>query len=87
MCIRDRGQKVVKVFTHEEAAERDFDKLNKQLFEDSEKAHIFGNILMPILGNIGNFLYVLIAIVGGLLICFAAPNLCLLYTSYMAHGP
>lgn len=72
-----KGQKVVKVFTHEEAAERDFDKLNKQLFEDSEKAHIFGNILMPILGNIGNFLYVLIAIVGGLLICFAAPNLAL----------
>ena len=50
-----KGQKVVKVFTHEEAAKRDFDKLNSQLFEDSEKAHIFGNVLMPILGNIGNF--------------------------------
>ncbi len=70
-----KGQKVVKVFTHEAAAKSDFDKLNKQLFEDSEKAHIFGNILMPILGNIGNFLYVLIAIAGGLLICFKAPNI------------
>lgn len=70
-----KGQKVVKVFTHEEAAKRDFDKLNAQLFEDSEKAHIFGNVLMPILGNIGNFLYVLIAIIGGLLYTLGTPNI------------
>ena len=70
-----KGQKVVKVFTHEEAAKRDFDKLNSQLFEDSEKAHIFGNVLMPILGNIGNFLYVLIAIIGGLLFTLETPNI------------
>lgn len=70
-----KGQKVVKVFTHEEAAKRDFDKLNAQLFEDSEKAHIFGNVLMPILGNIGNFLYVLIAIIGGLLFTLETPNI------------
>lgn len=70
-----KGQKVVKVFTHEEAAKRDFDKLNSQLFEDSEKAHIFGNVLMPILGNIGNFLYVLIAIIGGLLFTLGTPNI------------
>ena len=70
-----KGQKVVKVFTHEEAAKRDFDKLNSQLFEDSEKAYIFGNVLMPILGNIGNFLYVLIAIIGGLLFTLETPNI------------
>ena len=69
-----KGQKVVKVFTHEEAAKRDFDKLNGELFHDSEKAHIFGNVLGPILGNIGNFTYVLLAIVGGLLLTIDAPN-------------
>ncbi len=70
-----KGQKVVKVFTHEEAAKRDFDKLNAELFHDSEKAHIFGNVLGPILGNIGNFTYVLLAIVGGLLLTVDAPNI------------
>ena len=69
-----KGQKVVKVFTHEERAKEDFDKLNDQLFKDSEKAHIFGNILGPILGNIGNFTYVLLAIVGGVLFALNVPN-------------
>ena len=70
-----KGQKVVKVFTHEERAKEDFDKLNERLFKDSERAHVFGNILGPILGNIGNFTYVLLAIVGGLLFALKAPNL------------
>ena len=69
-----KGQKVVKVFTHEEKAKEDFDTLNEQLRKDSEKAHIFGNILGPILGNIGNFTYVLIAIVGGILFAVGAPK-------------
>ena len=69
-----KGQKVVKVFTHEERAKEDFDKLNEQLFKDSERAHIFGNILGPILGNIGNINYVLLAIVGGALFALSAPN-------------
>ena len=69
-----KGQKVVKVFTHEERAKEDFDKLNAQLFKDSERAHIFGNILGPILGNIGNFTYVLLAIIGGLLFALDVPN-------------
>ena len=69
-----KGQKVVKVFTHEERAKEDFDKLNDQLFKDSERAHIFGNILGPILGNIGNINYVLLAIVGGALFALSAPN-------------
>ncbi|MBO5277538.1 MAG: ABC transporter ATP-binding protein [Clostridia bacterium] len=69
-----KGQKVVKVFTHEERAKEDFDKLNEKLFKDSERAHIFGNILGPILGNIGNFTYVLLSIVGGALFAFNVPN-------------
>ena len=62
-----KGQKVVKVFTHEEQARKDFNVLNEKLFKDSERAHQFGNVLGPILGNIGNFTYVLLAIVGALL--------------------
>ncbi len=69
-----KGQKVVKVFTHEERAKEGFDEYNDKLFKDSERAHIFGNILGPILGNIGNFTYVLLAIVGGALFAFQAPN-------------
>ncbi len=69
-----KGQKVVKVFTHEEKAKEDFDRLNDQLFKDGERAHKYGNILGPILGNIGNFTYVLIAIIGGLLYTVKAPN-------------
>ena len=69
-----KGQKVVKVFTHEERAKEDFDALNEQLFKDSERAHIFGNILGPILGNIGNFNYVLLSIVGGALFALNVPN-------------
>lgn len=71
------GQKVVKVFCHEEESEKKFDRLNEQLFSDAENANKFANILMPIMGNIGNILYVLIAFVGGLLILFGAPNLSL----------
>lgn len=69
-----KGQKVVKVFTHEEKAKEDFDKLNEELFKDSERAHIFGNVLGPILGNIGNITYVLLAIIGGALFALKAPN-------------
>ena len=69
-----KGQKVVKVFTHEEKAKEDFDKFNAKLFHDSEQAHIYGNILGPILSNIGNFTYVLLAVVGGALIAFGAHN-------------
>ncbi len=71
------GQKVVKVFCHEEECEKAFDKINEQLFSDAENANKFANILMPIMNNIGNILYVLIAFVGGLLILFGAPNLSL----------
>ena len=62
------GQKVVKVFCHENASEKDFDEVNDQLCRDATNANRFANILMPIMGNIGNILYVLVAFVGGLLI-------------------
>ena len=71
-----KGQKVVKVFTHEEKAKEEFDVLNEQLFTDSARAHSFGNVLGPILGNIGNITYVLIVIVGGILCSVGAKNLC-----------
>ena len=61
------GQKVIKVFCHEEEAKADFDKLNDSLCTASAKANKYANILMPIMGNIGNIQYVLIAIVGGTL--------------------
>ena len=71
------GQKVVQVFCHEEESKKDFDDINEQLFKDAESANIFANILMPIMGNIGNILYVLIAFIGGILIIANAPNLSL----------
>jgi len=61
------GQKVVKVFTHEEKAKQDFDILNEQLNDDMFKANRYVNILMPIANNLGNLSYVLVAIFGCLL--------------------
>lgn len=68
------GQKVIKVFCHEEESGKDFDKLNDQLFEESERANKYANILGPILNNIGNVLYVVVAIVGGILLVANVPN-------------
>ncbi len=68
------GQKVVKVFNHEKAAQEDFDKINNQLYEDSYRAHAYANCLGPIIGNIGNILYVIIATVGGVLLLSKVPN-------------
>ncbi len=62
------GQKVVKVFCHEDACKQDFDAINDQLFKDARNANRFANILMPILGNIGNLLYVVVVFVGGALV-------------------
>ena len=59
------GQKVIKVFCHEEKTEEEFDKLNEELCSNATNANKFANILMPIMGNLGNLQYVLIAIVGG----------------------
>lgn len=59
------GQKVVKVFCHEERAKQDFERKNNVLFEDARKANRYANVLMPILNQIGNIQYVLLALVGG----------------------
>ena len=77
------GQKVVKVFCHEEKSKADFDAINNGLYEDSFRAHAYANILGPIINNIGNLLYVLTAIVGGTLLLAKVPNLSL---SGMALG-
>lgn len=69
------GQKVVKVFCHEEESKADFDRINDELFRESEKANKYANILGPILNNIGNVLYVAVAIVGGFLYLNSVPNL------------
>ena len=61
------GQKVVKVFTYEDRAKNVFDQKNEELCQNATSANIFANILMPIMGNIGNVLYVLVAFIGGFL--------------------
>ena len=71
------GQKVVKVFCHEEENCKKFDELNEQLCKDATSANMYANILMPIMGNIGHILYVLMAFAGGLLVVLNVPNLSL----------
>jgi ATP-binding cassette subfamily B multidrug efflux pump len=61
------GEKVIKVFNHEKAAIADFDEKNEQLFKDAERANTYANILMPILNNMANLLYIIVAIAGALL--------------------
>lgn len=81
-----QGQKVVKVFCHEEENKEAFKKLNEQLFKDGEKANQNGNVLMPILGNVGNLMYVLLAVIGGLMVYFKAPNISLTGVSIVSIG-
>ena len=60
------GQKVVKVFNYEERAKKKFDEINEELFDNMYKANKFANILMPILNNVGNIEYVVVAILGAI---------------------
>ena len=69
------GQRVVKVFCHEEAAQEDFDVRNRRLFEASRAANMYTNTLGPILMNLGNLIYVIVALVGGVFIETGVPNL------------
>lgn len=69
------GQKVIKVFCHEEESKETFDKINDTLFYEAERANKYANILGPILNNVGNILYVVVALVGGILLIFDVPNL------------
>ncbi|HIR51801.1 MAG TPA: ABC transporter ATP-binding protein [Candidatus Onthovicinus excrementipullorum] len=68
------GQKVVKVFCHEEASKADFDRVNDELFRNMEKANKYANTLGPILNNIGNVLYVIVALAGGLFLLSGTAN-------------
>ncbi len=71
------GQKVVKVFCHEEQSKKDFDQINDALYEDSFRAHAYANMLGPIISNIGNVLYALVALIGGVFLLTKVPNLSL----------
>ncbi|MBR6052620.1 MAG: ABC transporter ATP-binding protein, partial [Clostridia bacterium] len=69
------GEKVVKVFCHEEKSKAEFDKINDELYEDSFKAHAYANCLGPIIMNIGNILYVICATVGGIFLITGITNI------------
>lgn len=77
------GQKVVKVFNHEEESQKGFDEVNEELFHDGFKANAYANMLGPIIMNIGNVLYVLVALVGGILLATNVTNVSI---SGMAFG-
>lgn len=64
---RMNGQRVVKVFNHENKSKEEFDKLNEQLFESAANANAFANMMGPVIGNIGNLQFVLTAVLGGFL--------------------
>ena len=69
------GQKVVKVFSHESKSASEFKAINEELFGDAYKAHAYANTLGPIIMNIGNILYVIVAVAGGLFLTLGVPNL------------
>lgn len=71
------GMKVVKVFCHEKKSEDDFDKINNALNDDSRRAHTYASMLGPVIMNVGNILYVLTAIIGGVLILNNVTNVSL----------
>ena len=68
------GQKVIKVFCHEEESEAAFAKINDEWFRQAERANKYANTLGPILNNMGNVLYVVVALVGGCLLVIGVPN-------------
>ena len=71
------GQKVIKVFCREQKGIEEFDEINNRLYEHSFRAHAFASTLGPIIGNIGNVLYVTLALVGGVFLLTGVPNLSL----------
>ena len=77
------GQKVIKVFSHEKECEEAFEELNEALFQNSYRAHANANMLGPIIMNIGNVMYVIVAIMGGVFLLSDLPNISI---SGMAFG-
>lgn len=69
------GQKIIKVFCHENGAKEDFDKVNGEIFFNARNGNRFANILMPLLGNIGNVMYVVVALAGGALLLSDISNI------------
>jgi len=80
------GQKVVKVFCHEEKSKDEFDARNDELFHNASEANKFANILGPVNNALGYFLYVAIAILGGLLALAGLPNLTITGVGVMTLG-
>jgi ATP-binding cassette subfamily B protein len=80
------GQKVVKVFCHEEKAKENFDEKNEKLCHSSTKANIYGNVTMPVVNNMGYLLYVLLAMLGGAAGIAGMQNLSLAGTSVLTLG-
>lgn len=80
------GQKVVKVFCHEDEAKAVFDQKNEALCDSMTTANAYANILMPIMGNMGNILYVLLALVGGSLAIAGVTNISLTGAGVMTLG-
>ncbi|HJB01949.1 MAG TPA: ABC transporter ATP-binding protein/permease [Candidatus Mediterraneibacter merdavium] len=74
---RMTGQRVVKVFNHEQKSKEEFDKLNESLFVSASRAHTFASMMGPIIGNLGNLQFVLVAIFGGMLSVWGIGNITL----------
>lgn len=81
-----QGQRVVKVFCHEDAAKREFDERNETLRSNAARANEIANIMMPVMGNLSNLQYVLIAIAGGALAIAGVPNLTITGTGTLTLG-
>ena len=71
------GQKVIKVFNHEQSSIRDFDHVNEELYQSARLAHSYASILGPIMANIGNILYVVLALIGGIFLLSGIHNISL----------
>ena len=78
------GQKVVKVFSREEKCKEEFAKVNERLYQESFRAHAYSNVLGPVIMNIGNVIYVIIAMVGGIFLLI--PNFYNLSISSIPFG-
>ncbi len=80
------GLKVIKSFNHEDECKNEFNKINSELQTVATNANKFSNIMMPIMSNIGNFLYVIVAVVGTILVLYSVPNLTLVGMNELKIG-
>ena len=81
-----KGQKVIKVFNHEDKNKEGFDKINEEFCHNATQANKYANIIMPIMVNLGHVQYAVLAVVGGLLTIFGSNNLCLTGFTLMNVG-